>query len=185
VFETSTYNGIDFGTDLRLIQDVNGESATLTGIEIAYQQNLTFLPGALAGIGVFANYTYTASNAELDSRSGVGETEEINLPGQATHVGNLSLSYTLGGFTARVSGNFAGAYIDELGDDAEEDVFINDRLQIDATANYQINSNFNVFAEFLNITDAPFEAYIGGDSDQLIQREFYSWWSRIGVKFNF
>ena len=185
VYETSIYNGIDFGTDVELVQDVNGQTATLTGIELAYQQNLTFLPGALAGLGLYANYTYTASNAELADRSGLGETEETNLPGQAAHVGNLSLSYGLNGFKARISGNYAGAYLNELGDDADEDEYINERLQIDATANYQINSQFNVFAEFLNITNAPYEAYVADDKDQIIQREFYSWWSRLGVKFNF
>ncbi len=184
VFETSVYEGNDFGTDIQLRQDVNGDDATLTGVEIAYQQNLTSLPGFLSGFSVYANYTYTASSATLQDRSEIGESEEINLPGQAEHVGNLSLSYTIGGFNARISGNYAGSYIEELDEDAESDRFINDRFQLDASASYQINKRFNVFAEFLNITDAPFEAYLGGDKDQLVQREFYSWWSRIGLKFN-
>ena len=184
ISEQPNYNGIDFGQEIELIQDVNGETATLTGVELAYQQNLTFLPGFLAGLGVYANYTYTASDAQLENRLEVGETETINLPGQAAHVGNFSLSYNLKGFTARVSANYTGNYIDELGEDAGEDIFINKRMQLDATANYRLNSNFNVFAEFLNLTNAPFEAYIG-DESQFIQREFYSWWSRMGIKFNF
>ncbi|MCV9388820.1 TonB-dependent receptor [Reichenbachiella ulvae] len=182
-FETDNYQGIDFGTAIDLVQDVNGDRADLMGIEIAYQQNLTFLPGAWAGLGIYANYTYTSSSAELKDRSELGQNDKINLPGQAEHVGNLSLSYSLKGFTARVSGNFAGAYIEELGEEADEDRYINDRLQIDATANYSISPRFNVFAEFLNITNAPYEAYLAGDKDQMIQREFYSWWSRVGVKF--
>mgnify|MGYP006266916807 CR=1 FL=1 len=185
VFQSNIYEGNDFGTEIQFRQDVNGQSATLTGFELAYQQNLTFLPGALAGLGIYANYTYTASNATLDSREEEGSTEEISLPGQAEHVGNLSIAYNLGGFTARLSGNYAGAYIEELDEDRSLDRYINDRLQVDATASYQINDNFNVFAEFLNITDAPFEAYQGGDDSQFVQREFYSWWSRVGVKFNF
>jgi TonB-dependent receptor len=184
VFETDNYEGNDFGTDVELRQAVNGESATLTGLEIAYQQNLTFLPGFLSGFGVYVNYTYTASKATLKDRAGVDETEEIDLPGQAPHVGNLSLSYARGGFNVRMSGNYAGSYIEELDEDAESDRYINERLQLDATASYQVNDRFNVFAEFLNITDAPFEAYLGGDKSQLVQREFYSWWSRVGVKFN-
>jgi len=184
VFRTDNYEGNDFERDVQLRQSVNGESATLTGIEIAYQQNLTFLPGFLSGLGIYANYTYTASEATLEDRAGVGETETIDLPGQATHVGNISLSYQKGGFSVRLSGNYAGSYIEELDEDAESDRFIADRFQLDATAGYQINKRFNVFAEFLNITDAPFEAYLGGDEENYVQREFYSWWSRIGVKFN-
>lgn len=184
-FEADTYNGQNFNTTVDLIQDVNGESASLTGVELAYQQNLTFLPGILSGIGIYANYTFTASNAELTDRSGLGETEKIDLPGQAKHVGNFSLAYSFKGFTARVSANYAGSYIEELGEEADEDYFRKERLQLDASANYQLNDNFNVFAEFINLTNAPFEAYLGEDDSQVIQREFYSWWSRIGVKFNF
>ncbi|UXX77675.1 TonB-dependent receptor [Reichenbachiella carrageenanivorans] len=184
-FETDSYLGRDFGQTIELTQDVNGQKASLTGIEIAYQQNLTFLPGFLSGFGLYANYTFTTSSATLKDRSGLGDSEEIDLPGQAKHVGNLSLSYSLKGFTARVSGNYAGAYLAELGADTDEDEYIKGRLQVDATANYQISDHFNVFAEFLNITNAPYEAYIGGNENHPSQREFYSWWSRIGVKVNF
>lgn len=184
VFDATEYNGNDFGTEIELRQAVNGDNGSITGFEIAYQQNLTFLPGFLKGFGVYANYTFASSSATLDDRSGVGESEEIDLPGQASHVGNLSLSYTTGGLNLRVSGNFAGAYLDELDEDAGSDVYINKRTQWDVTANYQINNRFNVFTEFLNISNAPFETYIGGDQDQFIQREFYSWWMRLGVKFN-
>ncbi len=182
VFETTSYEGVDFDRDMELTQSINGETADLFGFEIAYQQNLTFLPGALAGIGVYANYTYTGSNATLKPEEGSDDKVEIDLPGQAAHVGNLSLSYNFKGITARVSANYAGAYIDEL--DGDDKVYIKERMQVDATASYQINSKFNVFAEFLNITNAPYETYLNSE-DEIIQREFYSWWSRIGVKFNF
>jgi len=183
-FESDTYEGRDFGTDVEFFQEINGEGANVYGVEIAYQQNLTFLPGSLAGLGIYANYTYTASDATLQGRSGVGETETIDLPGQAPSVGNFSLAYNLGGFTTRVSANYHGSYIDELGEDADADEYVKERLQIDWTANYRINDKFNVFAEFININDAPFEAF-AGDEDNIIQREFYSWWSRVGVKVNF
>ena len=183
-FETDTYEGRNFGTDIEFVQDINGESASVFGIELAYQQNLTFLPGALAGLSVYANYTYTASDATLMGRSGVGETETINLPGQSPSVGNFSLSYDLGGFNTRISANYNGSYIDELGGDAEEDEYVKERLQIDWTANYRINDKFNVFAEFININDAPFEAFAGTE-DNIIQREYYGWWSRVGLKVNF
>ncbi|PIB34004.1 hypothetical protein BFP72_00435 [Reichenbachiella sp. 5M10] len=185
VYETDTYEGIDFGTDVDLTQDVNGQTADIGGIEISYQQNLTFLPGALSGLGIYANYTFTISDAVLVDRSGVDETESVNLPGQATHVGNLSLSYNYKGFSARLSGNYAGEYIDELGEDSDDDRSIKGRLQVDATASYQINKHFNLFAECLNITNAPFQAYMGQNDNELVQREFYSWWSRAGVKFIF
>ncbi len=48
-----------------LTQSLNAGSAYIYGFELAYQQHLTFLPGPLNGIGVAANYGYTASQATL------------------------------------------------------------------------------------------------------------------------
>jgi TonB-dependent receptor len=172
------------GDIITLTQSQNGESATLFGFEVAYQQNLKFLPGALKGLSVYANYTFTQSNAKIQSRVDDTETEEIRLPGQAKHVGNFSLGYDVGRFNLRISTNFNGEYVTEIGEDEEEDLYVKDRLQLDATATYTINPKLRFFAEFLNITNQPFEVYQGQES-RYVQREFYSWWSRIGVKFDF
>jgi len=172
------------GIALDLTQAQNGKEANLLGVEIAYQQNLTFLPGFLKGFSVYANYTYTYSKATIQSREDDAATEEIRLPGQAQNVGNLSIAYDLKRFNIRLSSNFNGEYMSEVGGDASGDLFVNDRMQVDATAMYTITPKFRVFAEFLNITNQPFEVYQGTET-QFIQREFYSWWTRIGVKFDF
>jgi TonB-dependent receptor len=182
-YQSSEYPGSE-GQVITLSQSQNGDRAKLLGFEIAYQQNLTFLPGFLNGLGIYANYTYTTSEATIQSRDGSTGTETLRLPGQAKSVGNFALGYDLGRFNIRVAANFNGEYLSELGEEAEEDVYVADRLQIDATATVAITPKFRLFAEFLNITNQPFEVYMGNDS-QYIQREFYSWWSRVGLKFDF
>jgi len=175
-FETTTFPGSN-GVALELTQAQNGEDANLFGFEVAYQQNLTFLPGALKGLSVYSNYTFTKSDATIEGRG------EIRLPGQAKHVGNFALGYEIKRLNIRLAANFNGEYIQEVGEEADEDLFVRDRLQLDATATYTINPRFRVFAEFLNITNQPFEVFQGTEN-QFIQREFYSWWSRVGVKFD-
>ena len=44
-------------------QPFNAGSAWIAGFEAAYIQHLTFLPGLLGGLGISANYGYTASRA--------------------------------------------------------------------------------------------------------------------------
>lgn len=183
-FETDNYNGRNFGTEIQLSQAQNGASAHLFGVEVAYQQNLTFLPGLLSGLSVYANYTFTNSNADIQSRSNIQGTESIRLPGQARNVGNFSLGYDKGRFNVRLSSNFNGEYITEIGSDASEDLFVKDRLQLDATATFTIRPKLRFFTEFLNITNQPFEVFQGTEN-QYIQREFYSWWTRVGLKFDF
>ena len=182
-FESSVYPGSE-GVPIFLTQSQNGQDADLFGIEIAYQQNLTFLPGALQGLSVYANYTLTSSNARIQSREETDQQEEIRLPGQAKHVGNFSLGYDKGRFNIRVSANFNGEYLSELGDEAAEDFYVKDRIQLDATATVVVSKKLRFFAEFLNITNQPFEVYQGA-KDRYVQREFYSWWTRVGLKLNF
>ncbi len=173
-------------TDIDIIQTQNGESANLIGIEIAYQQNLDFLPGAFSGLGVYVNYTYTNSNAKIQSRqesAPVTATETIKLPGQAEHVGNFSLSYNYKKFDARISFNFNGKYLEEIGGSTEEDLYIKSRVQMDFSASYAIQKKLRVFAEFLNLSNQPFQAYLGRENI-ISQREFYSWWSRVGLKLD-
>lgn len=181
IYNSLTEQEIDGVADVEVIQAVNGDQADLLGVELAYQRNFDFLPGILSGLGIYMNYTYTSSTASI-VRGDVNE--EITLPGQAEHIGNFSLSYDRGRFNTRLSANYRGSYLLEIGEEAAEDVYLNDRLQLDWTMMFAIDRKFRLFAEFLNLTDSAYEVYMG-DEDTVIQREFYSWWSRIGVKFDF
>lgn len=168
--------------DLIFTQAQNGGTANLLGAEFGFQRQLDFLPGAMKNLAVFLNYTYTNSDAQFQ-RTDDARLEDIRLPGQATHVGNFSLAYNDKKVSFRAALNLNGEYLDEIGADAENDIFVNSRLQLDVTAGYRINRNWRLFAEFINLTNQPFELY-SGTSENLIQREFYSWWTRIGVKFD-
>lgn len=169
-----------------ITQSQNGNDADVLGAEIAFQRRLSFIP-FLDDFSVYLNYTYTHSKARIQSRQAnegnANATEEIRLPGQASHVGNASVAYEGKKFSARLSLNFNGSYLSELGGTKDEDIFIKNRMQLDATAGYAINNRFRLFVEALNLTNQPLQAY-QGNSTQYIQREFYSYWMRFGVKFN-
>ncbi|MCD0487173.1 TonB-dependent receptor [Pedobacter sp. MC2016-14] len=167
-------------------QSQNGNDAKVLGAEFAFQRRMSFIP-LLKDFSVYLNYTYTHSKATLQSREATegnaAVTEEIRLPGQASHVGNGSLAYDGRKFSARLSLNFSGSYLSEVGGTKDEDIFIKNRLQLDATAGYAINKRFRLYVEALNLTNQPLQAY-QGNPDQYIQREFYSYWMRFGLKFN-
>lgn len=164
------------------VQPLNGEDADLFGFEINLQQQLTFLPGFMSGLGIYANYTYTWSEARLITEGGTNRT--VSLPGQAENVANFALSYEKSGFSGRVSLNYAGAFVDEIRESSSSDRIYDERFQLDFSANQQITPNIRVFAELLNLTNAPLR-YYNGISSRPEQQEFYSWWGNLGVKFNF
>jgi len=166
------YNGYDY------FQPVNGGNSSLTGYELNWQQQLTFLPGFLSGLGLYANYTHTKSKAEVG-----GRLERPELPGQAADVANFAVSYEKYGFTGRFSVNYHGKFIEEVGVDAEHDRIYQEHLQMDFSASQKVYKGLAMYVEVLNLNKEPMIYYMG-QKTRPIQREFYSWWMHGGVKFD-
>lgn len=156
-------------------QPRNGDSGDIRGMEFSLQQQLSFLPGALAGLGVYGNYTFTDSEATLaDGRS-------AQFAGQADHAFNAALSYERGGFSGQFSFNFRDAYIDGYGDEEAEDEFVGSRHQFDLSASYDLSRQGTIYLQLLNLTNQPFVLYQGFEEREL-QREFYRAWGTVGVR---
>jgi len=163
-------------------QPVNGDTAQLAGFEVSLQQQLDFLPGFAQYFGVFLNYTYTWSEAEVLGETN-NEVRKVTLPGQSKNSGNAALSYQRGGFNGRIAANYNGAFVDELRDNSSNDRFYDDRLQLDISLSQKIGKNLSVFAEGLNLTNAPLR-YYNGVSSRPEQQEFYSWWMNVGIRLD-
>ncbi len=158
---------------------INGGAATLMGVELAWQQQLTFLPGFLNGFGIYLNYTYTSSKAELE-----GYDDKIQLPGQAQNMANVALSYEKYGFSGRIAMNYHGNFIDEVGEEGDDShAYYDDHLQIDLSASYRVLPNLSIFGEVINLTNEPLR-YTYGDTDIPKQQEYYKWWSHFGIKYH-
>ncbi len=159
-----------------VVQAVNGGDAKLYGVELNWQQQFTFLPGFWSGFGIYGNYTHTESEADLLFR------EWTTLPGQASDSGNLAFTYEGFGLDARISMNFNGKYIDEVGDSPEEDEIIDDHLQWDFSANYNLTPQIGLYLNAINLNNEPRRDYLGR-TNRPIQRELYSWWTTFGARF--
>lgn len=181
-FDDLTFNGIsvDEGT-----VPINGERATVTGFEFAYQQVLDFLPAPLNGLLLNLNYTYT----DAEGRLADGELTSgrfIPLPTASRHTFNAVLGYERGPVSLRLAGAYRSGYLDEIGGDALEDRYVRDHFQFDITARYRITRNIQLYAEFVNVFDEPYVAYQRGpDRHRLLQYEEYSWTGKFGIRANF
>ena len=177
-------------------QPQNGDVANLFGAEVNIQYNID--KGIFKGLGIYANYTYTYSNANTFDR------KDIRLPGQAMHTANFALSYDYKRLTVRGMLNFNGAVIRELGPDFVEvgrnsatrnrfntngafDQWRADRYQLDLSASYNIGKGFRVYAEFINLTNRPEAEYLGpiGRKNMPLNIEYYDWWNRFGIAWTF
>ena len=69
---------------------MSGDQARVSGVEIGYQQQLSFLPGALNGLGLLANYKYSKSETD----AGSPHRENPPSPQAIPHCGKLAVSST-------------------------------------------------------------------------------------------
>jgi TonB-dependent receptor len=166
------------GEEFDIIQPQNADTGSLWGFEVAFQNRFSMLPSPVDGLGLYFNYTYVDGEAEIPERG------TLSLPGQAPHTGNIAIFYEKYGFTGRVALNFRNAYLEEVGGDPEEDIFVDDHRQWDITLAQQISSKFLVFAEFLNLSDAPLRLYEYQVS-RARQEEYYRWWAVFGVRVDY
>ncbi len=162
-----------------LLTPENGRSATVYGAEIAWQQRLSFLPGALSGLGVFTNYTWSRSEAEVGGPGSIA----FPLPEQFEHVANVALTFDLGGFSGLLTANYQSDFIDSLRDSAENHRYGRHRTQFDASLSQQVTSNIRAFVQLNNLTNEPYIRY-DGTMSQIYENEFEGFWGSVGVRFN-
>jgi TonB-dependent receptor len=173
----------------QVTQPINGPSAHLTGIEMAWQQHLTFLPGLLNGMGVSANYSYTTSRVSFPA--GFGRTDHPALLRQAPNNWNFDTTYDKGPISARMglTHNDANIFVYQFQDGVDPkgplgDQYLYPHTQVDAQVSYHIPRmrDFQVVASFLNLTNEVFGFYFGSEKYP-IQREYYNRTYSFGLRW--
>jgi TonB-dependent receptor len=171
---------------------INGPRAHLTGIEMAWQQRLTFLPGFLNGSGIRANYSYTTSNAsfpvELDRPSAA-------LLRQAPNNWNFDYTYDKKGISARMGLTHNDANIfsyavpfpgpaDGGPKGPAGDTYLYPHTQVDAQVSYWIPRahGLQAIVSMLNLNNEVFGFYNGSEQFPL-QREYYSRTISLGLRW--
>ncbi len=167
----------------------NGNDGEVTGLELAYQHQLRFLPAPFNGLGILANITFADSEATY-YRSETGTFEKAPFIGQSDRVGNIGLSYENKSFFVRLALNFRSERLREdesLGDEAMYDFWVDKHHQLDLTATYRLGKNWEIFAEATNLTNEPFRVYQTGGTltpqKRFVQLEEYDWSANLGLRW--
>lgn len=166
-------------TVITLSQPVNGARGTLDGYEVAWQQNLTFLPSVLSGLGVNANYTRTSSSTTLPSREGT----KSRLPGQAGNAANLGLFYERARLSLRGGYNYSDQYLEVVGASPLTDIYVASRGQLDVSGSVRLTPQATLFVETNNLTNQPLRRYEGRpERGWAPANEYYRSWGMVGVR---
>lgn len=174
------------GESYDLTTFANGSDGSITGVELAYSQQFRSLPSPFDGLGVMANVTFLDSEATYPTRPG----EDVPFIGQSDRVGNLGLTYEKSGLFVRLALNFRTERLREdepLGGEAWQDLYVDDFKQLDLTVRYKLTRNWEIYSEFLNLTDEPFRVFLKSpgatQGNRLGQVEEYGWSANFGVRW--
>jgi TonB-dependent receptor len=164
-------------------QAANSGSAYIAGLELAFQQHFSYLPGLLSGLGVSANYSYATSQAKNVNPG--SRTDNPALLRQAPNTWNISPTYDRGRISARVGLAYNGANIfsyffvqppgtvTPLGIKGPlGDVYLYSHFQVDAQGSVYLGKGLSFIASGLNLNNEVFGFY-QGSTQFPIQREFY------------
>jgi TonB-dependent receptor len=177
-------------------QPTNGPSAHLVGIEAALRQQLRFLPGALNGMGISANYSWTASRAGFATPppGALPRTDHAPLLRDAPNNWNFDVTYDKWGLSARMGLTHNDAYLWSYNyvntpdngpvNGPNGDVYLYPHTQVDAQVSYLIpkGHGLRAIASFLNLNNEVFGFYQGSERFP-IQREYYSPTYSFGLRW--
>jgi TonB-dependent receptor len=160
---------------------VNAPDGHLAGLELNWQQKFGFLPGWASGFGVFANYTLT--DAEITTARAYAGRDTFALPGQSDSNYNAALFYEIQGFSARLSYTRRSDYLEEINaDNADLDLYVEGREQLDFTASYDFGNGIELFSEAKNLTNSAGVRYYGS-RERTYEYEKFGYNVFVGLRF--
>lgn len=167
-------NGINSGV-YRITQPTNGESGSIQGFELAYQQLFPRLPGPLAGSGLTFSYTFADSDTPLvNSLTGAKDP----LPGLSRHSFNTSAFIEQDWGNMRVTYSWRDRYLNTVQSAAAGgNLYTRAYGQLDASFQYNLSEKIRVNVDLLNLTNAANRSYVGVESRtrlyEVNDRRFY------------
>lgn len=188
------YGLVTEGQDLKY-KPMNFGTATNLGVEVDIMKYFSWF-------GIKVNYTYTHSaittgKQRMEGNDVVMVEQTRPLYGQAAHVANLSLLFKSNrhAWEGQLLGTYTGKRLADISTWADDDIWEDGFLQIDASLEKGFKSGLTVFAKASNLLDTPILRYIHkGDhtvnvtsrreDGNVVERE--SWSGRtimIGVRY--
>ncbi|MBR9911441.1 MAG: TonB-dependent receptor [Gammaproteobacteria bacterium] len=163
--------------DFEVTRKINGGGGKLDGWELQYQQNMTFLPeGWLQNLGVIGNVTLVDSKVDATG---------LALEGQSDLSYNFTVFYEDDKFSTRLAYSYRDEYTTDNDSNPDRIRYRDETGNLDFSASYQINDNFRVTLEGLNLTDEPARAYMSPSVGRLINEENTGTQWLVGMSYKY
>jgi TonB-dependent receptor len=186
IFTLTSNQRLDVGRgveDVIVSTPMNAQSATINGLEVAVQKELSFLPGPFDGLGVSANATLLDTDFTFLTASGKRHTGMFQQP---EHTLNAAVWYQKGPLEARVSYNYIGGFLETINDSIPNaDQYWKGRHLYDASISWRLGNGVTIFAEGQNLNDAGRREVTGPGRTYLQESAEYGRTFWLGVSASF
>ncbi|WP_428684728.1 TonB-dependent receptor [Sphingopyxis sp.] len=148
---------------------INTSGGPLKGFEINVQQPFDFLPGFLSHFGMTANYTRVQSKINYQVSPTATTLIRDDLLNLSPESWNATLYYDDGKFSARGSVAYRSDYLQRVPGQNNNDVEgKNSTLNVDAQLTYELNDQFELTLEGVNLTDEFNDQFISRDRNSAV-----------------
>ena len=134
----------------------NGGWAKVNGLELNYQQQLTFLPNLLNGFGVYGNFTALSTEGTYN-----GTVVLNDIAGFIKRSGNLGLSYIKHKYTVRLWAKYEGKSLNGYNPDPARNNYLIARTTVDFSVQYAYRPRLNLFIDVKNLFNEKELRYTG------------------------
>ena len=187
IFTLTSVEQLDIGAgpqDVTVTTPRNAQAAEIRGIELAFQQELYFLPAPFDGFGVSANATFLDTDFVFLTNGGTVERHR-SLFLQPDVTTNESIYYQRGPLEAKLSHNYIGGFLETVNDTIPNaDQFWEGRHTFDASISWRFD-RVTVFVEGQNLSDAGRQENTGPGQSYLQERAEYGRTYWIGATASF
>lgn len=185
VFTVANSAGIFPGgkATFRVFRPHNSASATVRGLELAYQHNFTWLPEPFDGLGMTANITLVASPATI-SQNNPDTTKSFALEGVGNSQ-NLTLFYEKGPLGVRAAYTHRNKYLrSAFAGAGNEPLFVKSTGYLDGQISYEITDNFSLMLDGTNLLNAKTQT-VGRYTNQWVSYMATGSRYMVGVRASF
>ena len=164
------------------VRPVNGDGASIRGVEVAVQRGFTFLPAPLDKLGFVGNVTRAAgrSNVLIEGRSVMLDLFQLS-----RWTSNATLYYETARWGARISSAYRSGYLDGAGGAGSVGAGYKASNNVDFAAHYNTAGGLRIVLEGVNLTDAPITQYADIVEKRLIARTISGRTFTLGVSYEF
>lgn len=156
IFTATSVEQLDVGAGVQTVTvstPRNAQTATIRGIELAFQQELYFLPAPFDGFGVSANATFLDTDVSFQNSLGVVRHRSLFL--QPSTTTNESIYYQNGPLEAKISHNYIGGFLETVNDlIPNADQYWKGRHLYDASVSWRFDQGVTVFFEAQNLSNS-------------------------------